>query len=181
MVSDFSFRCRELPGLRPRKVMSTVNKSFEQFEAELNMFRDAAVHSSIFMERNANMPFNDATLENLDRQIDDERSKVVAGGSRDKLDRLTAVRSQYQPQVDVLEDYMKKDENHQLLDQNRVEQLMRRLYNLKYNGSILRNMQKVINAAPNISHREKPHVMRTRPFWTSKKTSQENINEGRCS
>lgn len=42
------------------------------------------------------MPYNDATLEYLDRHLEDERSKVVAGGSRDKLERLTQYRIQYE-------------------------------------------------------------------------------------
>lgn len=65
------------------------------------MLQNAAAQFSIFLKRNAIMPYNDATLEYLDRHLEDEGSKVVAGGSRDKLERLTQYRMQYEQQVHI--------------------------------------------------------------------------------
>jgi hypothetical protein len=45
------------------------------------------------------MPINDAILAYLDQQIEQEQGKIQAGGSRDKYDRLTEYRRQYEQEV----------------------------------------------------------------------------------
>jgi GTPase SAR1 family protein len=138
----------------------------EQLEHELKLFRDAAAKFSIFLKRNAIMPYNDATLEYLDRHLEDERAKVLVGGSRDKLDRLTQYRKQYEQEVRTLEEYIDKGENHVLLDQTGVELLLQQLYSLKYYGKELRELRQVVDETQTVAHREKPYVMRAQQHFT---------------
>jgi len=138
----------------------------EQLEHELKLFRDAAAQFSIFLKRNAIMPYNDATLEYLDRHLEDERAKVSLGGSRDKLDRLAQYRKQYEQEVRILEEYINKGENHMLLDQTGVELLLRQLYSLKHYGKELRELKQVVDETQTVAYREKPHVIRAQPHFT---------------
>ena len=101
-----------------------------EVEVEVELFRDAAAQFSIFLKKNAIMPYNDATIEYMDHHLEEERGKIIVGGSRDKLERLTQYRNQYQEQVRILDEYMEKGENHLVLDQDGVEALVRQLYGL---------------------------------------------------
>jgi GTPase SAR1 family protein len=161
---------------KKQAAIAAKKRLIEQLEVELQMFRDAAAQFSIFLKRNAIMPYNDATLEYLDRHLEDERSKVIAGGSRDKLERLTQYRKQYEQQVHILDEYMKKGEHHMLLDQAGVELLLRQLYSLKHYGKALRDMRQAIDDTQTVVHREKPYVMRARPHWTGEEVGYETVN-----
>lgn len=103
---------------KKQAAITAEKRLIEQLEFELEIFRNAAAQFSIFFKRNAIMSYNDTTLEYLYRHLEVERSKMVAGGSRDKLERLTYVvrtAGSY-----ILDDYMKKGEDHMLLDQASV-------------------------------------------------------------
>jgi GTPase SAR1 family protein len=159
---------RRNTSVRTQKQTAILSKKrlIEQLEFELKKFSDAAAQFSIFLKRNAIMPYNDATLEYLDRHIEDERSKVAVGGSRDKLDNLTQYKEQYQQQINILEEYMKKGEDQMLLNQAGVEMLVQDLYTLPHYGKALRDMGQVIRNVQTVVHREKPYVMRARSHWT---------------
>jgi GTPase SAR1 family protein len=146
--------------------ISAKRRLIEELNFELSRISDAAAQFSIFLKRNAIMPYNDATLEYLDRHMQDERNKVQAGGSRDKLDSLTQYRKQYEQQVKILDKYMQKGEDHMLLDQDGVKMLVKELYKLKHYGKILRDMRKFIRSTQTVVYRERPYVMRARSHWT---------------
>lgn len=80
------------------------------------------------------MPYNDATLDYIERSIEDER---------DKLEQLVQYRKQYEQEVKILNDQMAKGENSKLLEQPEVETLTQKLYSLKHYGKVLQGMGKV--------------------------------------
>lgn len=142
-----------------------------ELEGELGMIRLAAAQFSSFLKRNAIMPYNDATLEYLDRHIDEERAKVAADGSRDKLKNLLDYRNEYQQQVQLLDDYMEKGKGYLLLSQEGVNSLMKDIYNLKHYGQNLGGLSKVFSPSKATNRREKPHVMpgRAKSYWNEDK------------
>ncbi|KAH8650654.1 hypothetical protein BGZ60DRAFT_509014 [Tricladium varicosporioides] len=161
---------------RTRKQASISGKKrlIAELELELKKIGDAAAQFSIFLKRNAIMPYNDATLDYLERLMDDERGKVAVGGSRDKLESLTRYRRQYEQQIQILDEYIKKGEHHMLLNQAGVEILLRDLYDLRHYGQTLREMGQVIHSSETVVHREKPYVMRARSHWTGEENESDH-------
>ena len=146
--------------------ISAKKRLIADLEFELKKIGDAAAQFSIFLKRNAIIPYNDATIDYLERLMEEERGKVAVGGSRDKLDSLTQYRRQYEQQVQILDEYMNKGEHQMLLDQAGVEILLRELHGLRHYGQTLREMGQVIHSSETVVHREKPYVMRARSHWT---------------
>lgn len=102
-----------------KKQAATAGKKalFEELGYELREFTLAAAQFSSFLKRYSIMPYNDATLDYLERSIGDEREKVEVGGSRDKLEQLVQYRKQYEQEAKILNDQMAKGENSKLLEQ----------------------------------------------------------------
>lgn len=141
----------------------------EEIEAELDTIRSAAAQFGIFLKRNAIMPYNDATLDYLDRCIEEEAGKVQAGGSGDELDNLKQNRKEYEQEIHHLEEYMTKGTQELLLDQAGVDILMKDLYSLKHYGSMLSDMCNVIHCLPSGANRERAHMLRARDYWENPK------------
>jgi predicted GTPase len=154
-----------------KTVIASKKKLVEELELELKKIRDATAQFSIFLQRNAIVPINDATLAYLDQQIEQEQRKIQAGGSRDKYDRLTEYRRQYEQEVATLTEYMNKGENHMLLDQAGVEKLVQELYLLPQYGAQFRRVKEVVDESQVVVHREKPHIMQAKAHWTNKESS----------
>ncbi|KAK3367679.1 hypothetical protein B0H63DRAFT_489620 [Podospora didyma] len=151
---------------KKQAAISGKKRLIADLESELKKIGDAAAQFSIFLKRNAIMPYNDATIDYLERCMEEEKGKVAVGGSRDKLDSLTQYRRQYEQQVAILVEYMKKGEDHMLLNQAGIEILLQELHDLKHYGQTLRDMGRVIHSSQTVVHREKPFVMRARSHWT---------------
>ncbi|OKL58362.1 hypothetical protein UA08_06186 [Talaromyces atroroseus] len=143
-------------------------KLIEDLELELKMVRDAAAQFSIFLRRNAIMPVNDATLDYLDLQIEQEKGKISEGGSRDKFKRLSDFRKQYEQEVKILTEYWQKGDSQKLLDQADVEGLMQHLYSLQHYGSQLQQANQVLNRIGVISNREKTNVIHAKAHFTER-------------
>lgn len=142
-------------------LVASKKRYIDEVSAELRQVREAAAHFTVFLKRNAIMAYNDATLEYLDRCVDEEMAKVQAGGSRDKLDNLQMYRKEYQEEVRVLEEYMTVgDAEKTMLDQEGVTSLMKSLYSLRHYGEQLHDMDVTINTAHRVAHRETQHIVR---------------------
>lgn len=135
-------------------------RTIDELEEELGRIRGATAQFSIFLKRNAIMPYNDATLEYLDRCLEEEMHKVVAGGSQDKLESLKRYRREYEQEIKVLEGFMNDGDGDRLLDQQGIHLLMRDLFSLTHYGDTLRNMNDVIDRTHRCARRETPHIMR---------------------
>ncbi|KAL4989590.1 hypothetical protein BDW68DRAFT_175730 [Aspergillus falconensis] len=133
-----------------------------ELESELQELTSAAAQFSCFLKRNAIMPYNDATLDYLDRTIEDEKGKVAAGGSQDMLGRLFQYREQYQQEIKILNDQMAKGENSRLLDRAGVVELVQKMHSLTHYGQMLKDIGIVVDKIQSFERREKPHVLRAR-------------------
>lgn len=111
------------------------------------------------------MPYNDATLNYLDRCIEEEAGKVQAGGSGDKLENLKQYRKEYEQEINHLEEYMKKGTEELLLDQAAVDLMMKDVYSLKHYGSMLSDMCNVIQNLLSGADRERAHMLRAKDHW----------------
>lgn len=137
----------------------------QEIEAGFHTIRSAAAQFGIFLKRNAIMPYNDATLDYLNRCIEEEAGKVQAGGSGDKLDNLKQYRKEYEQEIYHLEEYMAKGTQELPLDQAGVDILMKDLYSLKHYGLMLSDMCNVIHSLPSGANRERAHMLRARDDW----------------
>lgn len=142
----------------------------DELQSELAKIRNATAQFGIFLKRNAIMPYNDATLDYLDRCIEEEAGKVQVGGSAEKLNNTKQYRKEYEQEIRHLEDSMANGSEHSLLDQDGVEIMKKELYSLKHYGKELRGMCNVIHSLPSRSNREKSHVMEPRAHWKKTKT-----------
>lgn len=143
-------------------------RQISELEAELAKIRDTAAQFSVFLRANAILPYNDATLEYLQRQIDEESAKVAFGGSRDKLDNLTSYHQQYKQQVDILEKSRHQKQHQMLFDQLGVETALAELQSLKIYGAMLRNLEEAIRSSEESASREKGLLMRAKTNWGAK-------------
>lgn len=137
----------------------------EELEAELNIIRSATAQFGIFLKRNAIMPYNDATLDYLDRCIEEEAGKVQAGGSAEKLENLKKYRKEYEQEILHLEEYMEKGAEELLLDQEGVDIMMKDLYSLKHYGAMLSDLSNFTHSLPAGANRERAHILRARDHW----------------
>lgn len=159
MKSNASTRHKKEAGIAAKKHL------IEELEAELNTIRSAAAQFGIFLKRNAIMPYNDATLDYLDRCIEEEAGKVQAGSSGDKLENLKQYRKEYEQEINHLEEYMTKGTEELLLDQAGVDLMMKDVYSLKHYGSMLSDMCNVIQNLPSGADRERAHMLRAKDHW----------------
>jgi hypothetical protein len=122
------------------------------------------------------MAYNDATLDYLDRNIQEERAVVEAGGSRDKLDSLEQSRNQYQQEINVLNEHMEKGESSKLLDRAGVENLVEKLHSLPHYGGRLKDIGMVVDEIQSFEQREKTRDFRGKFHITGKRNKQQDIN-----
>ncbi|KAJ5288991.1 hypothetical protein N7478_002021 [Penicillium angulare] len=140
-----------------------------KLECELQELTSAAAQFSNFLKRNAVMTYNDATLDYIDRNIEEERDKIMAGGSRDKFERLTQYRKQYQQEIRALDEQMAKGKNSKLLEQPDVENLVLKLHALPHYGKMLKNLGNVFEVYSFCEQREKSHVIKSKPHFAKGK------------
>jgi hypothetical protein len=60
---------------------------------------------------------------------------------------------------------MKKGENHKLLDQAGVENLVKQLYSLPHYGAQFRRIKEAVNESEVVITREKPYIMQAKSHW----------------
>ncbi|KAL4878023.1 hypothetical protein BJY04DRAFT_221595 [Aspergillus karnatakaensis] len=152
-----------------RTAIAVKEVRIEELQSELQELTSAAAQFSVFLRRNAIMPYNDATLEHLDRAIEEEKGKVAVGGSRDRLEQLCQYRQQYEKEVEILDEYMNEGENSRILDRKGIEVLVQRLHSLKHYGQSLKDMGTVVNGLRFLERRERPQKASTtkRSTWRS--------------
>lgn len=147
-------------------VIASKRRFVQELECELKMIREAAAQFSVFSTKNAIVPINDATLAYLDEQIKQEQGKIQAGGSKDKSLRLKEFRQQYEQEVAILEDFQKKGENHRLLDQAGVEEMVQKLCTLKHYGGQFRQVRENVDVSQVAPSRERSHYISAKEHWT---------------
>ncbi|KAL4860826.1 hypothetical protein BDV12DRAFT_204647 [Aspergillus spectabilis] len=156
-----------------RALIKSKERYIEELRSELQEVTYAAVHFSNFLKHNSIMPYNDATLDYLDRTIEDKRRHVADGGSRDEFDALEKYRKQYEKEIEILNEHMENGEDSKLLDQAGVEKLLSELYSLPHYGKDLKAIQTVLSRTQLFEQRERSHVYRTKTRTPKKKKKQQ--------
>jgi len=136
-----------------------------ELQGEHQFIQEAAAKFSIYMKKNSITHYNDATIEYMDHLIKDERSKLRAGASRARLERLERDKAQYQSYVDAMEAGKRTSSTH-ILNEPGVALLVQQLYNLKHYGRMLKDLAHVVGRAYAANFREKPCRIQGKRFWT---------------
>ena len=147
------------------KLIESRETLIDELQAEHDQIGDATAQFTIFLKRNAIATWNDATLEYLDLQIDEEKMKIAVGGSRDTFKQLKKYRAQYEENFKILEQHEKKGEMHRLLDQAGIEPLIEKLYGLKHYGEAMQQMREVEEKTSLAPYRERPHFAQSASQW----------------
>jgi hypothetical protein len=161
---------------KKQAAIAAKKKHIEELEQELQEFTSAAAQFSNFLKRNAIMPYNDATMDYIARTIEEERGKVAAGGSRDKLERLTQYQKQYAQEIEALDEQMGKGETSKPLEQPDIERLVEKLHALPKYGQMLKGMGLVFEELKLYEQREKSYVMRARSHFMGEKDQLQNAS-----
>lgn len=141
-----------------------------ELRQEHQFIQEAAAKFSIYMKNHSITHYNDATIEYMEQLIRDERSKLRAGETRNRLDRLERDKAQYETYVTTMEaGKVSIGSRHQAsatdLDERGVALLVQQLYNLKHYGQMLKNISKVVGNAYAANFRERPHRIHGKRFW----------------
>lgn len=158
------------------KLIELKKLSIGEFTAEHNEIQTAACQFSLFLQKYSITPFNDATIDYLDQQIEQEKGKVACGGKRDRLRGLELSRKEHEAMIHTLEDSMKHGEGSELLDENGVQNRLNKLFKLHHYGDNLKEIKDTIDKAKHATYREKPYSIRAGPHWTKKDGSKQAIS-----
>ncbi|KAH0556291.1 hypothetical protein GP486_005782 [Trichoglossum hirsutum] len=149
-----------------KALLAAKKKVLDEFRREHKAIQEAAARLSLFLRKHSITPYNDAIIEYLEFLINDERSKVHWGGSRERLDALETYRLEYEELIATLNISIEDGDDKPLLDETGVCRLVKSLYTLKHYGESLRGLGDVVQAAQAAGYREKPARLRARTRWT---------------
>lgn len=143
-----------------------------ELNLEYQQTQDAAIQFGFFLKRHAITPYNDATLEYVDHQIDEEQKKIKAGGTRQKLDKLQEYRQEHQEKVAAVEKAMSAGKAVDLLDDDGIKRLIDSLYQMQHYGNLLHDVIKKNEEGRQRIYREKSYNIQTGSHWAGGMNSQ---------
>ncbi|RYO86101.1 hypothetical protein DL762_004896 [Monosporascus cannonballus] len=135
-----------------KTVMQGLEEDLAGHRKELEEIRNAASQFGLFLKRNSITPYNDAMISYLDVLIKDEWNLIGFHNSqgdalpenKERLKGLVKSKSEYQARIKVLKDQMTSPGNIELLDEQGVEDMVKKLYSLPRWGSRLKGMRQVV-------------------------------------
>ncbi|OTA06028.1 hypothetical protein A9Z42_0067240 [Trichoderma parareesei] len=147
--------------------ITTLDRDIAEFNKELDEIRRASARFCLFLRANAITVINDATLDYLDMLIQDEQGTIEAGRQRGfcvdaNKKRLQALKEDRKIHLELVETF-KQNMAHptcpedMLLDEQGVDALVKKLYNLKHFGANLRHIKYVIDSSIEDTYRERPY------------------------
>ena len=147
--------------------VKALEKQISELKSEHQTIQEAAAKFSIYMKKNSITHYNDATIEYMEQLIKDERSKLRAGESRARLDRLERDLAEYETYVATMEAGKSTGRKNSVvaLDEKGVASLVQQLYNLKHYGQMLKDISKVVSNAYAANFRERPYRIQGKRFW----------------
>lgn len=139
------------------KFIQTLDRRIEQFKKEQNFITQASAKFACFLKQNAIAPYNDALAAYLDHLIHEEQQKVCAGGGNQTLNGLQKMKREYDEQVKILEDAMKRGENQAKITPDDIKALEKKLLNLEITGADLKTVMTHATAAKSsaVAHNER--------------------------
>ncbi|KAL7946005.1 hypothetical protein V8C42DRAFT_357582 [Trichoderma barbatum] len=137
--------------------IARLDLDIKEFNQELDEIRRAAARFCLFLRENAITVINDATLDYLDMLTQNEKGVIEAGRQRGlSMDankkRLQALKDDRQVHVELVETF-KQNMVHptcpedMLLDEQGVDAMVKKLYELKHFGASLKDIKYVINSS----------------------------------
>ncbi|RYP54447.1 hypothetical protein DL768_000753 [Monosporascus sp. mg162] len=154
-----------------KTVMQGLEKDLARHQKELEEIRNAASQFGVFLKRNSITPYNDAMISYLDALIKDEQNLIgfhnsqgdALPGNKKRLKGLAKSKSEYQARIKALENQMTSSDNIELLDEQGVEDMVKKLYSLPLWGSRLQGMRRMVEWSKAENFREqqfRPKVKR---------------------
>ncbi|KAM6486148.1 hypothetical protein HDV62DRAFT_403453 [Trichoderma sp. SZMC 28011] len=151
--------------------IARLDQDIEEYKQELDEIRRAAARFCLFLRENAITIINDATLDYLDMLIQDERGVIDTGRQRgDSMDanqkRLQALKDDRQIHLELVETFKQNMveptcPEDMLLDEQGVDALVKKLYQLKHFGADLEHIKYVIESSLEETYRERPYRVST--------------------
>ncbi|CAJ2504651.1 Uu.00g120450.m01.CDS01 [Anthostomella pinea] len=153
--------------------INSLETQIKEIEAELGQVREAACQFGLFLKNHSITPYNDAMIAYLDEMIKEERQvvqhahtrKLAVPENEQRLANLEESKRAYQERINILETHMKADNNVRLLDEQGVDDLVNKLYNLKYWGKTLQGMRAMLDWSKTNGHREHQHRPKPNGVW----------------
>lgn len=151
--------------------IAQLDQHIKEYNEELNEIRRAAARFCLFLRKNSITVINDATLDYLDMLIQDE--KVVIETAKQKgfstnanQKRLQALQDDRQIHIQLVETFNQNMNeptcpDDMLLDEQGVDALVKKLYNLKHCGENLEHIKYVIASSLEETSRERPFRVQT--------------------
>ncbi|KAL7935360.1 hypothetical protein V8C35DRAFT_333874 [Trichoderma chlorosporum] len=147
--------------------IARLDQDIEEYKQELNELRLAAARFCLFLRANAIAVINDATLDYLDMLIQDEKGVIEAGRQRgfnmdSNKKRLQTLQDDRQIHLELVETFKQNMveptcPEDMLLDEQGVDALVKRLYQLKHFGADLEQIKYVIDTSLEDTYRERPY------------------------
>ncbi|KAM0258385.1 hypothetical protein ACHAQJ_003860 [Trichoderma viride] len=146
--------------------IARLDQNIEEYNQELDEIRRAAARFCLFLRENAITVINDATLDYLEMLIQDEKGVIETGKQRGismgaNKKRLQALQDDRQIHIQLVETFKQNMAeptcpDDVLLDEQGVDALVKRLYDLKHFGENLEHIKYVIGSSLEETSRERP-------------------------
>ncbi|KAK7934601.1 hypothetical protein PG985_000096 [Apiospora marii] len=158
-----------------RSAIKALEKEIADSSTSRKEIQDAAIRFGLYLKKKSIVPYNDAMIAYLEVLIKDEQEQITHARSigidskknDERLDSLKKNKKRYEERIKILETQMSKsDENGTLLDEEGVDELVQKLFNLKHWGKNLQAMQEMVEWSKASGFREqelRPRIARSRP------------------
>lgn len=149
--------------------IARLDQTIEEYNEELDEIRRAAARFCLFLRENSITVINDATLDYLDMLIQDEKGIVETAKQRGvstNTKRLEALQEDRQIHIQLVETFKQNMieptcPDDILLDEQGVDALVKRLYELKHFGEDLKHIKYIIDSSLEETSRERPYRVQT--------------------
>ncbi|KAL6904372.1 hypothetical protein GGI43DRAFT_400218 [Trichoderma evansii] len=149
--------------------ITRLDQTIEEYKEELSEVRRAAARFCLFLKQNSITYINDATLEYLDMLIQEEQGVIEAAKERGILTnqkRLDALKEDRQIHLQLVETFQQNMNEPTcpdgvLLDEQGVDTLVKKLYQLKHFGTNLEHVKYVVTSSKEDTSRERPYRVQT--------------------
>jgi len=122
------------------KFIQKLDERVEELKKEQQLITQASAKFACFLKQNAIAPYNDALAAYLDHLIHEEEQKVGIGGGNQALKGLQQMKREYDEQIKILDDAMKRGEHQARITPDDIRELEQQLLNLKITGADLKTV-----------------------------------------
>ncbi|KAK7959905.1 uncharacterized protein PG986_004759 [Apiospora aurea] len=146
-----------------REAIKALKKKVKDLEKSLKEVQDAAIKFGLYLKKKSITPYNDAMIEYLDLLINEEKRQIShcsACGqdttkNEERLETLEQNRTKYGQRIKLLETEMSKsNDSYAVLDEQGVDDQVKKLYNLKHFGKDLQAMREMVEWSKASGYRE---------------------------